>query len=88
MLIYVIADAVGNDLYYRFASETMPVSCLYKQPGKASRIGGNPYLIYGPDIKKWLPSNAGEYSAVVATMASGRLADDGDGPDDTDKAGY
>lgn len=88
MVVYVIADVDGEDLYYRFFSEVHPPSKLFRQPGKATRIGGNPYLIYGPDIKNWLPRDAGEYAAVVATMTSGRLADDNDGPDDTDKNGY
>lgn len=90
MIVFVIADTDGNDLLYRFATESLPVSPTYKQSGKASRIGGNPYLIYGPDVRLWLPMHTPDssYSIVVATMSSGSLRVDDEGPDDTDKLGY
>ncbi len=55
MKVFITYQVIGNDLHFRFASETTPMSEVIVIQGRDSGEG-NPYLVYGDALKPFLES--------------------------------
>lgn len=68
---YVIVDVIENDLLFRVVGD-IGVSEIFTLVGKASRIGGNPYLIYGDTVCRVSGENGFDNLTItVAQIVSG-----------------
>ena len=72
---FVIADTDGLDLLFRVADTVAGVSPVYRLQGKADKMSGNPYLVYGDKAAEWTGLKKYDLHLVVAHVRSGQMED-------------
>lgn len=71
--VIIVVEVAAIDLIFRVVCPVKGISPLFRHPGRAAWLGGNPYLIYGKEAAAWTGRPYLDLILVVSTVTSNTL---------------